>query len=140
MLFELPFTMQAIRAILLATSPLLANEIDELVLNGLFSILIRHSMIRRRYYRVMRRRSIGIVIQRHRLLVNLEKNRTLLVFLSVFNDVKDGCFRAVFMAIQRALGCFGRKIRVLFVKRYIKRRLSPLLMVGYNSRANKESP
>jgi hypothetical protein len=63
MLFELPFTMQAIRAILLATSPLLANEIDELVLNGLFSILIRRSMIRRRYYRVMRRRSIGIIIE-----------------------------------------------------------------------------
>jgi hypothetical protein len=140
MLFELLFIMQAIRAVLLAASPLLVNEIDKLILNRLFSILIRRLMIRRKYYGVMRHRLIGIIIQRHRLLVNLEKNGTLLVFLSVFNDVKDGCFGAVFMAVRRALGCFGRKIGVLFVERYIERRLSPLLMVGYNSRANKESP
>jgi hypothetical protein len=97
-------------------------------------------MIRRRYYRVMRRRLIGIITQRHKLFVNLEKNETLLIFLSVFNNIKDGCFRAVFMAVQRALGYFRRKIRVLFIEIYIKRRLSPLLIVRYNSRANKEGP
>jgi hypothetical protein len=126
--------------VLLAASPLLVNKINKLILNELFSISIKHLIIRRNNYRVIRYRSIGIVIQRHRLLINLEKNRTLLVFLSVFNDVKNGCFRAVFIAVRRALGCFGRKIGVLFVERHIKRRLSPLLMVGYNLRANKESP
>jgi hypothetical protein len=116
------------------------NKINKLILNRLFSISIERSMIGRRYYRVMRRRSIGIIIQRHKLLVNLEKNGTLFVFLSVFNNVKDGCFGAVFMAVRRALGCFRRKIGVLFIERHIKRRLSPLLIVRYNSRANKEGP
>jgi hypothetical protein len=62
MLFELSFIIQAIHAMLLATSPLLVNEINELILNKLFSISIRRLMIRRKYYKVMRYRLIGIVI------------------------------------------------------------------------------
>jgi hypothetical protein len=77
-------------------------------------------MIRKRYYGVMRHRLMVIVIQRRGLLVELVKNGILLMLLNAINDVKDGCFRAVFMAIQRALACFGRKIRVLFERRLIE--------------------
>jgi hypothetical protein len=68
------------------------------------------------------------------------KNRTPLALLSVFNDVKGGCFGAVFTVIQRALACFRRKIGALFKRRLIKPKSSHLLMVGYDLRAAKESP
>jgi hypothetical protein len=68
------------------------------------------------------------------------KNGTPLALLSAFNDVKGGCFRAVFTAIQRALACFKRKIRALFERRLIEPKSAHLLMVGYDLRAAKESP
>jgi hypothetical protein len=48
---------------------------------------------------VMRHRLIEIIIQRYRLLVELVKNRILLVLLSTFNNVNNGYFRAVSIVI-----------------------------------------
>ena len=79
------------------------------------------------------------VIQRLGLLVELVKNGILLALLSAFNDVKDGCFGAVFMVIQRGLACFGRKIGALLKRQIIEPKLSQLLTVGYDSRVVKEN-
>jgi hypothetical protein len=84
---------------LLIASRLSLNEIDNFAFNRLLNISIRLLIIRRRYYRVIRHRLIEIIIQRHKLLVELVKNKTLLVLLSAFNNIKDGCFRAVSIVI-----------------------------------------
>jgi hypothetical protein len=139
MLSELLFERQAFHAVLLAVSRPSLNEIDYFAFNGLLNISIGLLMIGRRYYGVMRHRLMEIVIQRLGLLVELVKNGTLLALLSAINDVKGGCFGAAFMAIQRGLGCFGRKIGALLKRQLIKPRLSQLLTVGYDSKVAKES-
>jgi hypothetical protein len=62
------------------------------------------------------------------------------VLLSAINNIKGGCFGAAFMAIQRGLAYFGRKIGALSKRQLIELRLSQLLTVGYDSRVAKESP
>jgi hypothetical protein len=62
MLSKTLFERQAFYVVLLAVSCLFLNEIDYIALSGLLNILIRPLMIGRRYYGVMRLRSIGIGI------------------------------------------------------------------------------
>jgi hypothetical protein len=64
--------------------------------------------------------------------VKLAKNRTLLMLLSAFNNVRVGCFRVVFIATLKGLVSFRRKIRVLFLQRAIKQRFFLLLIAGFN--------
>jgi hypothetical protein len=85
--------------------------------------------IGRRYYGLMRLRLIGIAIQRPTLLNKLVKNRILLILLSDFNVVRDGCFRAVSMVILKGLVSFRRRTGVLLKRRAIKARLYSLLIV-----------
>jgi hypothetical protein len=54
------------------------------------------------------------------LYVELVKNKTLLVLLSAFNNIRVGCFRVVFIVMLKGLVSFKRKIRVLFLQRAIK--------------------
>jgi hypothetical protein len=63
----------------------------------------------------------------------LVRNRTPLVLLNVFNDEKDGYFRAVFIVQQKGLVFFRRRSGDLSLKRYIKHELYPLLMDDYTS-------
>jgi hypothetical protein len=88
--------------------------------------------IGRRYYGLMRLGLMGIAIQRPTLLDKLAKNGILLVLLSDFNVIRDGCFRAVFIVILKDLVSFRRRTRVLLKRRAIKARLYPLLIVGFD--------
>jgi hypothetical protein len=110
MLSELLFERQAFHVVSHVISRLFLNKIDYVAFNGLLNISTRLLMIRRRYYRVMRHKLIEIIIQRLRLLVKLVKNRTLLILLSVFNDVKGGCFRAVSIVISKGLAYFRERL------------------------------
>jgi hypothetical protein len=66
------------------------------------------------------------------LYVKLVKNRTLLILLSAFNNIRVGCFRVVFIATLKGLVSFRRKIRVLFLQRAIKQRFFLLLIAGFD--------
>jgi hypothetical protein len=50
-----------------------------------------------------------IDIQKPTLYGELVKNGILLVLSNVINDVKDGCFGAVFIVILKILGSFRRR-------------------------------
>lgn len=73
-----------------------------------------------------------IAMQKCILRSELAKNGILLVLLNAINDVKDGCFGAVFMVTQRALVFFessGDQVK----RNHIERELYLLLMDGYKS-------
>jgi hypothetical protein len=130
---EMLFERQGFLIMLRVENPLLLSVIDSLGFNGLLSISIRRMKTGREYYEVMRLGSIGIGIQRRMLHVRLAKNRTLLALLNAINDAKDGCFRVVFIGILRGLVSFGRKNGGLLTQKDIKRKLSLLLQVGFDS-------
>ena len=92
---------------------------------------VRWTMERwRKYYGPMKHGPMAIGIQKHTLHVKLAKNGTLLVLLSVINVEKVGCFRAVFMVVQRVPVSFGRRNGGLYLKKHIVRVLYLLSMVG----------
>jgi hypothetical protein len=130
-IFERPFETQALRAVLLVASLLYPYKINKPVYNGLLSILDGLLTNGRRYYGVTKHGSMEIAIQRPTSLVELAKNRILLVLLNAFNNVKGGCFRAVSMVIRRDLASSGRRIGVLLRRRVIERRLYLLLRAGF---------
>jgi hypothetical protein len=131
-LFELLFETQAFRVVLLAVSPLFPSAIDWPVCNLQLSTPIRLLRSEKRYFGATKPGLMGIVIQRPMLSVQLVKNGTLLILLSAFNDVRIGCFGAVFIAMSKGLVSFGRKIRILFLQRAIKQRSFQLVMAGFD--------
>ncbi|KAF7508687.1 hypothetical protein GJ744_008934 [Endocarpon pusillum] len=84
-----------------------------------------------RFYGVIRLGVIEIDIQRPGLHGALAKNEILHVSLSVFNDAKNGCFRAVSMVTLKVLESFGRKSGDQLKKSHIEHELFLLSTVGY---------
>ncbi|KAF7507977.1 hypothetical protein GJ744_009874 [Endocarpon pusillum] len=64
------------------------------------------------FYGATRLGVMEIDIQRPTLHGALAKNGILRVSLSVINDVKDGCFGAVFMATSKVLEYFGERVGI----------------------------
>jgi hypothetical protein len=85
----------------------------------------------RGYYGATEHGSMTINIQRRTLRVDLVNSGILRVSLNVFNDVKVGCFGAVFMMIRRALEYFRRKNEGALKKQHIENISSLLLTVRY---------
>lgn len=131
--FDKLYERQALRDVLHVASHLFLNDIDKRVYNRLLSMLIGPLRIERRYFKVMKYRSIKIIILRSMSLVELIKNEILLVSLNAINDVKNRCFRAVFMIILKDLISFRRKIGVQSRRRAIEQKSYQSLMTRYKS-------
>ena len=78
----------------------------------------------------MKHELMKVVIQKRTLRVELMKNGMRSVSLNVINDVRAGCFKAVSIAIRRALMFFERKNKNQFEKNHIERISSQLSTDG----------